>query len=89
MLEREIYAHLNNENHYKTVNGIYLNGHGTKKTKTSFGEHEIKVPRDRNSSFNLVLGPKRVNIAHVENVIISLYSIGMSVSDIEISQGSI
>lgn len=89
MFEGDLDAHLNNENHYKTVNGIYLNGHGTKKTKTSFGEHEIKVPRDRDSSFNQVLGRKRENIAHVENVIISLYVIEMRVSDIEISQGSI
>lgn len=89
VLEGELDAHLHSEKHDKTVNGIYLIGHGTKKTKTSFGEYEINAPRDKDSSFNQVLGPKRENIAHFENVIISLYAIGMSVSDIEISQGSI
>ena len=84
MLEAELDAHLDNEKHDKTTTGNYRNGHGTKKIKTSFGQHEIKVPRDRDSTFNPMLVPKRENIAQgVENVIISLYAKGMSVSDIE------
>ena len=84
MLEAELDAHLDNEKHDKTTAGNYRNGHGTKKIKTSFGQHEIKVPRDRDSTFNPMLVPKRENIAQgVENVIISLYAKGMSVSDIE------
>ena len=84
MLEAELDAHLDNEKHDKTNNGNYRNGHTTKKIKTSYGEHEIKVPRDRDASFNPVLVPKRGTIVEgVENVIISLYSKGMSVSDIE------
>lgn len=84
MLEAELNAHLDNEKHDKTSNGNYRNGHGIKRIKTSFGEHEIKVPRDRDASFNPILVPKRRNIAEgIENVIISLYAKGMSVSDIE------
>ena len=84
MLEAELDAHLDNEKHDKTTTGNYRNGHGTKKIKTSFGQHEIKVPRDRDSTFNPMLVPKRENIAQgVENVIISLYAKGMTVSDIE------
>jgi len=84
MLEAELDAHLDNEKHDKTTKGNYRNGHGTKKIKTSFGQQEIKVPRDRDSSFNPLLVPKRENIAQgIENVIISLYAKGMSVSDIE------
>ncbi|MFV8374744.1 IS256 family transposase, partial [Flavobacterium sp. GSP11] len=84
ILEAELDAHLDNEKHDKTSNGNYRNGHGTKKIKTSFGQQEIKVPRDRDSSFNPMLVPKRENIAQgIENVIISLYAKGMSVSDIE------
>ena len=79
MLEAELDAHLDNEKHDKTTTGNYRNGHGTKKIKTSFGQHEIKVPRDRDSTFNPMLVPKRENIAQgVENVIISLYAKGMS-----------
>ena len=83
-LDAELDAHLDNEKHDNTSSGNYRNGHGTKKIKTSFGENEIKVPRDRDSSFNPILVPKRGNIAEgIENVIISLYAKGMSVSDIE------
>ncbi|WP_208542233.1 transposase, partial [Flavobacterium psychrophilum] len=84
MLEAELDAHLDNEKHQKTSNGNYRNGHGTKKIKTSFGEDEIKVPRDRDGSFEPALVPKRHNIIDgLENIIISFYAKGMSVSDIE------
>jgi transposase-like protein len=84
MLEAELDAHLDNEKHEKSINGNYRNGYGTKKIKTTFGEQEIKVPRDRDASFNPVLVPKRGTMVEgIENVIISLYSKGMSVSDIE------
>lgn len=48
------------------------------------GEISIEVPRDRESSFNPMLVPKRKNIiVGIENVIISFYARGMSNSDIE------
>jgi transposase-like protein len=69
MLDAELDVHLDNEKHDKTASGNYRNGHGTKKIKSSFGENEIKVPRDRDSSFNPILVPKRGNIAEgIENV---------------------
>ncbi|CAD7803846.1 hypothetical protein CHRY9390_01139 [Chryseobacterium aquaeductus] len=84
MLDAELDSHLDNSKHEKTANGNYRNGHGTKKIKSSFGESEIKVPRDREGSFEPVLVPKRHNIIDgLENIIISLYAKGMSVSDIE------
>nr|WP_309597643.1 IS256 family transposase [Flavobacterium oreochromis] len=84
MLNAELDAHLDTEKHQKTSDGNYRNGHGTKKIKTSFGEDQIKVPRDREGSFEPVLVPKRHNIIDgLENVIISFYAKGMSVSDIE------
>nr|WP_228452736.1 transposase [Chryseobacterium lathyri] len=44
----------------------------------------MKVPRDREGSFELTLVPKRHNIIDgLENIIISFYAKGMSVSDIE------
>ena len=84
MLEAALDAHLDNEKHEKTKEGNYRNGHGIKKIKSSFGKSEIKVPRDRASSFELALVPKRHNlIKGLENIIISFYAKGMSVSDIE------
>ena len=47
MLNAELDAHLETEKHEKTKDGNYRNGHGIKKIKSSFGESEIKVPRDR------------------------------------------
>lgn len=84
MLDAELDAHLDNEKHEKTKGGNYRNGHGTKKIKSSFGEAEIRVPRDREGSFEPALVPKRHNIIEgLENIIISFYAKGMSVSDIE------
>lgn len=84
MLEAELDAHLDNEKHQKTQTGNYRNGHISKKIKTTFGEDQIKVPRDRESSFEPVLVPKGHNIIDgLENIIISFYAKGMSVSDIE------
>ena len=42
-----------------------------------------KVPRDRDSSFNPILIPKRGNIALGIGNVISLYAKGMRISDIE------
>ena len=56
----------------------------TETIKTSFGNEQIKVPRDRDASYNPMIIPKRKSMVEgLENVIISLYAKGMSVSDIE------
>ncbi|WPL51143.1 IS256 family transposase [Sphingobacterium bambusae] len=57
----------------------------TKKTiKSKFGESEIKVPRDRDASFDPIIVTKRHNMLEgIEKVVISLYSRGMSTTDIE------
>ncbi|WP_353079750.1 IS256 family transposase [Flavobacterium sp.] len=84
MLEGELDAHLGYEKHEKTTTPNARNGFSNKKIKTSFGESEIQVPRDRDASFNPIIVPKRQNILDgLENVIVSLYAKGMSNSDIE------
>jgi transposase-like protein len=84
MLEGELDAHLGYEKHEKTTTPNARNGFSNKKIKTSFGESEIQVPRDRDASFNPIIVPKRQNMLDgLENVIVSLYSKGMSNSDIE------
>jgi putative transposase len=83
ILEGEMDNHLGYEKHGESTGDNVRNGHGKKKLRNQYGEVEIQVPRDRNSSFEPVLVPKRKNIADgVENIIISLYAKGMSVSDI-------
>lgn len=84
MLEGELDAHLGYDKHSKTSLSNARNGYTTKTIKTDLGKTQIQVPRDRDSSFNPMIVPKRKNIiGGVENVIISLYAKGMSNSDIE------
>ena len=84
MLEGELDSHLDSARNQKSPSGNTRNGYTNKKLKTSYGESEISVPRDRNSSFSPILVPKRKSMVDgIENVIISLYAKGMSNSDIE------
>lgn len=84
ILEGELDAHLGYDKHEKTPGINARNGTQKKVIKTEFGETLIEVPRDRESSFDPILVPKRSRYSTgVENLIISLYSKGMSVSDIE------
>ncbi|MFM6948590.1 MAG: IS256 family transposase [Aquirufa sp.] len=84
ILEGELDAHLGYDKHEKTPSINARNGTQKKVIKTEFGETQIEVPRDREASFDPVLVPKRSRYSTgVENLIISLYSKGMSVSDIE------
>jgi putative transposase len=83
-LEAEMDEHLGYEKNQVSENKNARNGHTIKKIKTSFGENEILVPRDRDSSFDSIAVPKRRNmIDGLENIIISLYAKGMGVSDIQ------
>ena len=84
MLEGELDDHLGYDKHSKTKTSNARNGYGSKTIKTSLGESEIQVPRDRDGSFNPMIVPKRKNmIDGIENVVISLYAKGMSNRDIE------
>ena len=84
ILNGELDAHLGYEKNEKSLGSNARNGFSTKKVKTSYGESEIRVPRDREASFNPMIVPKRQSMVDgIENVIISLYAKGMSVSDIE------
>ncbi|MDT0684999.1 IS256 family transposase [Autumnicola psychrophila] len=84
ILEGELDGHLDYQKHQKSASGNTRNGYSEKKIKSSYGEDTIKVPRDRNGSFNPMIVPKRQNMVDgIENVIVSLYAKGMSNSDIE------
>lgn len=61
------------------------NGHSKKTLRTSMGNVEIDIPRDRNGDFEPKILPKnQTSISQdMESKIISMYAKGMSVSDIE------
>ncbi len=84
MLEGELDSHLGYDKHEPNDSNNSRNGYGKKKIKTSYGESEIRVPRDRDASFNPMIVPKREGMVQgLEEVIVSFYAKGMSVSDIE------
>ena len=61
------------------------NGHSPKTLRTSFGNVDIAVPRDRNGDFDpVILKKNQTSISHdVEEKIISMYAKGMTTRDIE------
>ena len=68
ILEGELDAHLGYDKHAKSTSQNSRNGHGSKTIRTSFGEAQINVPRDRDSSFDPIIIPKRKGMAEgIEN----------------------
>ncbi len=61
------------------------NGHSVKSLKTSFGETEIDIPRDRKGEFepNLIKKHQTSISGDIEDKILSMYAKGMTTSDIE------
>ena len=71
---------------YRNKSGENIrNGYSKKTLKTSFGETEIKVPRDRNGEFEpqLVKKNQTTLTGDIEEKILSMYAKGMTTSDIE------
>lgn len=86
MLEAELDEHLGYEKHSAQGDGSgnSRNGHGRKTVKTEWGESEITVPRDRNSTFEpRALEKRRTRTDDIENRILAMYAKGMSTRDIE------
>ena len=85
MLQVEMKAHLgyeSNDHGAKTTENR-RNGYTSKKIKTSGGEVDIKVPRDRDSSFEPMLVPKRKkDVSEIEQKVLAMYARGMSQRDI-------
>ena len=85
MLQGEMNNHLgyasNSKEEKKTLNR--RNGYSPKKIKTSRGELDINIPRDREASFEPQIIPKRTrDVSDIENKVISMYAKGMSQRDI-------
>jgi putative transposase len=86
MLEAEMTTHLGYEpNEAKGRNsGNTRNGHSSKKVQTESGPVEIRVPRDRQGSFEPQLIPKhRRRLDGFDDKVLALYSRGVSVRDIQ------
>ena len=83
-LEAELDAHLDEQEAHGHRRGNRRNGKGTKRVRTSVGPVEITTPRDRDSSFEPKILPKRRRqlSADLDRQIIALYARGSSYGDI-------
>jgi transposase-like protein len=72
------------DHHLKESRPNRRNGKGKKQVKTSFGDIGLDTPRDRDSTFNPALVPKRERTLGIalEQKILSLCGLGMSYRDI-------
>ena len=81
MLHGEMNSHLGYESndHGAKSTDNRRNGYTNKKVRTSAGEVEIKVPRDRTSSFEPKL---QKDVSEIEEKVLAMYARGMSQRDI-------
>jgi putative transposase len=70
--------------------GNSRNGHTSKTVITSAGQTRVEVPRDRNSSFEPQIVPKRRRrLGNTTDMILSLYARGMTTRDIKAHLGEV
>ena len=83
-LETELDEELGYEKFSKnTVSDNSRNGYSKKKVKSTFGEIELDIPRDRNGEFEPQIVPKYTrDISDLEEKVISMYGLGMTTRDI-------
>jgi len=85
ILEAEMTEHLGYAKHglKDKVGGNSRNGHSSKTLRTSFGEAELTIPRDRSAEFTPQIVPKHVTIqGDVEEKVIAMYGKGLTTRDI-------
>jgi putative transposase len=85
-MKTEMTAHLGYEKHEPAgkKSGNSRNGKSKKTIKGEFGNMEIAVPRDRNSTFEPVIIPKgETRFTGFDDKIISMYARGMTTRDIQ------
>jgi len=83
--EEELTSHLGYDKHQSSDRSNSRNGYNDKTIKSKYGQFDVSIPRDRDSSFEPQLVKKReVLIDGSEDLILSLYTKGMSVRDIQL-----
>lgn len=82
--QEELTSHLGYDRHHESDSSNYRNGYNEKTIKSKYGNIDVAIPRDRDSSFEPQLVKKReVLLDGSEDLIISLYTKGMSIGDIQ------
>lgn len=83
MLQAEMDNHLGYKHYERNDSDNSRNGSKSKKVRSSYGEFDIDVPQDRESSFEPEIVPKgKKDISEIESKIIRMYAKGLSTRQI-------
>lgn len=84
ILKGELENHLGYEKHERTAESAnYRNGYSKKNIRTSLGELPIKIPRDRQGTFEpQVIKKHQKDVSSIEGKVLAMYARGMSQRDI-------
>lgn len=83
MLESEMDDHLGYDKYERSPESNYRNGTKSKHVRSKYGEFDIDVPQDRQSSFEpKVVSKRQKDISAIDDKIISMYAKGMSTRQI-------
>lgn len=83
MMEAEMDDHLGYEKYERSDESNFRNGTKTKRVRSKYGEFEVDVPQDRDSTFEPKVLPKRQkDISSIDDKIISMYAKGMTTRQI-------
>lgn len=83
MLEAEMDDHLGYDKYERSGEHDYRNGTKPKSVRSKYGEFEVDVPQDRDSSFEPKVLPKRQkDISAIDDKIIAMYAKGMTTRQI-------
>lgn len=83
MLETEMDHHLGYDRYERSGEPNYRNGTKSKNVRSKYGEFEVDVPQDRQSSFEPQVLPKRQkDISSIDDKIIAMYAKGMTTRQI-------
>ena len=83
MLEAEMDDHLGYEKYERSEEPNYRNSTKSKRVRSKYGEFEVDVPQDRESTFEPKIVPKRKkDISAIDDKIIAMYAKGMTTRQI-------
>lgn len=89
ILEAEMEEHLGRDKYERSESNDsskknYRNGYSSKNVRSSFGDVDLDIPRDRNAEFEPKIIKKYETVCtELDKKVISLYAKGMSTSDIQ------
>lgn len=83
MMEAEMDDHLGYESYERSDSDNYRNGIKKKTVRGNYGEMEIEIPQDRNSTFEpQVVSKRQKDISDIDSKIISMYARGLTTRQI-------